>query len=327
MLQRFLIIWLVLLSAVAYFWPLLETAAPWLGDPLAGGGPFLPYLIVITMFCIGAMLPRDEVRQVARRWPMVFAGVGLQYLAMPALAYAMARLWGIEGDLLVGMVVVGCVPGAMASNVLTLLARGNASYSVSLTTLATLVSPLAVPLALRFCLSASGDGIDDGFFLSLAFKLLWMVVAPVIFGQALARLWPAWESAAGRMGSNIANLAILLIIAVVVAGSREKLAELRADLFLALLGVNLAGYAVGYAGGAGLRLPESMRRALTLEVGMQNAGLGATLALQIFPDQPDAAIPPALYTFGCMFTGAVLARAWATWGAEKQLDAELSEDS
>ena len=76
-----------------------------------------------------------------------------------------------------------------------------------------------------------------------------------------------------------------------------------------LLMINVIGYSEGYAGGLGLRLPEPMRRALTLEIGMQNAGLGATLAGTYF--SAEAAIPAALYTFGCMFTGTILARIWA----------------
>jgi BASS family bile acid:Na+ symporter len=75
--------------------------------------------------------------------------------------------------------------------------------------------------------------------------------------------------------------------------------------------VNIGGYLAGYSGGAALRLPEPMRRALTLEVGMQNAGLGAALAVALFPDQPEIAVAPAIYTFGCMLTGTALATAWS----------------
>ena len=85
-------------------------------------------------------------RQVLRRWPLVLSGTAVQYLTMPTLAYCFAHVWGLSGDYLIGLLLVGCVPGAMASNVLTFNARGNTSYSVSLTTTATLLSPLAVPI-------------------------------------------------------------------------------------------------------------------------------------------------------------------------------------
>jgi BASS family bile acid:Na+ symporter len=75
--------------------------------------------------------------------------------------------------------------------------------------------------------------------------------------------------------------------------------------------INLLGYTAGWLGGLAMRLPVPMRRALTLEIGMQNAGLGTGLILTLFPDYPAAAIPTAAYTFGCMLTGTVLANVWS----------------
>ena len=76
--------------------------------------------------------------------------------------------------------------------------------------------------------------------------------------------------------------------------------------------MNIGGYLAGYTGGVAMKLPEPMRRALTLEVGMQNAGLGAVLAAQLFAAREAIAIAPAMYTFGCMLTGTLLAGIW-TW--------------
>lgn len=300
MLERFLLLWLLLTSGVAYFFP----------EPLVATKVTLPWLITVTMFSIGLMLPRDEVRQVLLRWPTVFAGTALQYAVMPLLAVGMGKLFGLTGDAFIGIVVVGCVPGAMASNVLTLNARGNTSYSVSLTTAATFLSPLAVPLVLALALQ-SKDGVDVAVLWNASKILVTTVVVPVLIGHLLSRRFPNLEEYSQRYGAIVANLAILWIIAVVVAISRSQLGKLQADLFGALLAVNLFGYAAGYAGGWGMRLPEPMRRALTLEVGMQNAGLGAALAVKLFPDQTGVAIAPAIYTFGCMLTGTMLAHMWA----------------
>ena len=78
---------------------------------------------------------------------------------------------------------------------------------------------------------------------------------------------------------------------------------------LVLVLLNGLGYVAGFAGSKLLRLPIGMERALTLEVGMQNAGLGTALVTELFDDKM-MAVPPALYTFGCMLTGTVLARLW-----------------
>lgn len=323
MLERYLLLWLTASSYVAFRWPNLMASLPprfteslgspyfsWIVDPFVASQPVLPWLIAITMFCIGLMLPRDEVRQVFRRWPTVFAGTAIQYSVMPLLAFAAGKLFGLSGDAFLGIVMVGCVPGAMASNVLTLNARGNTSYSVSLTTAATLLSPLAVPLVLGLALSTT-EGVDRSVLVNSSFALLKTVVLPVLAGHALTRCFPALESKSRGIGVLVANLAILWIIATVVGLTREPLAQFDVAILGALLIVNVLGYAAGYAGGWGLKLEEPMRRALTLEVGMQNAGLGATLATLLFSEQPGVAIAPAMYTFGCMLTGTILARYWA----------------
>ena len=257
------------------------------------------------MLAIGSLLPADEIRQVAKRWPTVVGGTTVQYLAMPLLAYLLARLFQLEGTALIGVVVAGCVPGAMASNVLTLIARGNVSYSVSLTTLATLVSPLVVPAALWLFLR-QWIQLDVP---QMMWQLCWMVVLPVIAGHLLRRVFAVWERLAQRFGAALANLAILWIIAVVVAQNRDRLAQISLSLLLALLALNVLGFLAGYASGRLMRLPPPMRRALVLEVGMQNAGLGTVLATNFFG--PETALAPALYTFGCMLSGTILARLWS----------------
>ena len=224
---------------------------------------------------------------------------------MPLLAYSLARTFQLEGAALIGILVAGSVPGAMASNVLTLIARGNISYSVSLTALATLVSPLVVPAALWLFLRRWVN-LDVP---QMMWQLSWMVVIPVVAGHFLCRTFSVWERAARRCGATIANLSVLWIIAVVVAGNRDRLTQVEPSLLLALLALNVLGFLAGLLGGWAMRLPPPMRRALVLEVGMQNAGLGTVLAAGFFG--PEAALAPAIYTFGCMFNGTILARIWS----------------
>jgi len=104
---------------------------------------------------------------------------------------------------------------------------------------------------------------------------------------------------------------------MVIAVHRENLAGVTLVVLLALLTLNVCGYLAGTLGGRLLKLPGPMRRALTLEVGMQNAGLGTVLAMDLFGTESAAPIPPAIYTFGCMFTGTLLARLWAEFGSRR----------
>ena len=137
------------------------------------------------------------------------------------------------------------------------------------------------------------------------------VVGPVLAGHLLARRVTALREFMQRWGSTIANLAILWIIAVVVNVNHKPISQLRGNLAAALLGLNAVGYVAGYFAARVLRATEPMRRALALEVGMQNAGLGSVLALQLFGQREAVALPSALYTFGCMLTGTILAQLWA----------------
>lgn len=308
--EKYLLFWLLLLSGLAFF---ADKILP--VDIFARSGNVLPWLIVVTMFAIGWMLPTDEVRQVAIRWPSVLVGTAIQFTTMPLLAYLLAKQFQLTDGLFIGAMMVGCVPGAMASNVLTLMARGNTGYSVSLTTTATLVSPIVVPLALWLTL---GDTVDPSTFTNSAIKLTWMVVIPVVLGYGLSLRWPDWKAGGTNVGSIIANFTILWIIAFVVARNRDHLETLSVSLLVMLLLLNLLGYASGYWGGKLCGLPVSMRRALTLEVGMQNAGLGTTLVKVLFPDDDAVLVPPALYTFGCMLTGTILARFWSSIRVEEE---------
>lgn len=316
-LQRYLIVWLFVGSGLALWWP--QLAGNGLAvDPFLAGQTSLAWIIALTMFSIGWMLPRDEVANVLQRWPSILGGVAAQYVTMPCLAFGIGRLMGLSGDTLVGVVMVGCVPGAMASNVLTLNAKANVSFSVSLTTVATLVSPLLVPIILKLVLIAE-ESVETGILLDGSKRLLIQVVIPVIAGHAVGRWLLVYQEVSRQIGSIIANLAILWIIAVVVGMNRENLLgssnsflpSIPNELVITLVSINVGGYLSGFGCGRLLGLPAGMRRALTLEVGMQNAGLGAALASQLFRDHPETAIPCALYTFGCMFSGTLLARYWS----------------
>lgn len=314
MLQRFLPLWLLILSGCALWWPRMGV----------GGDPFLAFdalhaqalslIFALAMFAIGTLLPAEEVRQVFTKWPRVFLGTLAQYSLMPFLGWLLAISLDVSPGTKIGLILAGTVPGAMASNILTLQARGNVSYSVSLTTASTILSPLVVPTVLMFSLASviSVEDVDlSKYFdpVKTGIKLAWSVALPVILGHLLTRFSAAAKQIAQRVSEPVANLIILWIIAVIVAKTRDYF-EFSATILIALLVLNLVGYLAGYGVGKLAGLDEAMRRALVLEVGMQNAGLGSLLAVNLFPDHPSAAIPTVLYMFGCMLTGALLARYW-----------------
>lgn len=302
MLKKYLLLWLVLSSLLAGVWPNLFGTDTF--DPFVSSKDWLGWIVAVVMFCVGTLLPVEEVKLVLRSWPLILGGTACQYLSMPFLAWFVATSMGFTGDLLIGMIMVGCVPGAMASNVLTLVAKGNVSYSVGLTTSATLLSPLVVPIVLKLTL---GETADSALLQKTALLLVLQVVIPVISGFLVCRVNRGIASIAPRISGILANLSILWIIAVVVALNRNNIQDLPVMLMGALLLINIGGYVCGQIGGRILRIDSAMRRALMLEIGMQNAGVGASLAKSLFPDHPKIALPCGLFAFGCMTTGTILA--------------------
>lgn len=302
MLQRHILIWLVVSSGLAFTWPILGIS--W--DPFVGVSPYNSWLISTAMFAVGALLPLDEMNQLVKSGRSVVLGTFAQYFSMPLLAWIAILIFRPNSELATGILIVGCVPGAMASNVLTMTARGNVGYSVSLTTCSTLLSPLVVPQALAMFIDRDVK-YDERAAVTL---LIQQVALPVIAGHLVSRFWPFFRNISARFGPDLANLAILAVIASAVAVKRTELHDFPIHVVVPLVFINLLGYAAGYLFGKLGRLSEPMRRALTLEVGMQNAGAGTVLATQLFGAKSEAIVPCVLYTFGCMLTGTMLATVW-----------------
>ncbi len=302
-LERYLILWLCGSASLALIWGQNDSQAAnyfsfWKSWTLTPS-------IMLAMFCIGFLLPKEELVQVLKNWQAVLFGTCTQYLTMPLLAFVIANLFRFEGSIYTGIILVGTVPGAMASNILTLTARGNVSYSICLTTLATLLSPLLVPLGLLLFLGVS-QGPNPG---AVFLNLLQNVAAPVVVGFTIKMLFARNRPSLLTLAAILANLAILWIIAVAIGLNATRLQSVTPILLAGLVTLNILGYAAGWFSGGLIHLDEMKRKALTLEIGMQNAGVGTILALQFF-DDPATAIPPAVYTFGCMFTGTLLASYW-----------------
>ena len=319
LLTKFLIIWLTLTCVLAWYWPNFGLVFDPFIQPSIDCGIFeikmAEIYIAVTMLMIGSLLPVDELRSVAKQWPQVAGGTCAQYLSMPLLAFLASCIFGLEGAYFIGMMLVGCVPGAMASNMLTMIARGNVSYSVGLTTSATLLSPFIVPMTLYLAIAILGtcfgctDSAGQSYFngqvvIDMAKTLLLTVVLPVGLGFSLARISKKWNRFAQNFGEITANLVIILIIACAVAGNRGK--SFPMQMLAPMLLVNFGGYAAGFLAAKLMKLDMRKARALMVEVGMQNAGLGVMLAGIYFENQPEVALCCAMYTFGCMFTGIIL---------------------
>ena len=257
--------------------------------------PGLQPAFAVTMFCVGTLVRPEQLRGFAAAPGRVFLGLLVQYTIMPLGAWAVS--WAVTDPLLrTGIILVGCMPGAMASNVMTVLLRGDLVLSVAMTTTATLLCPLV----LLFWLPLLADTRIAVPILELVWGATWMVVVPVAAGIAMRWLRPSLAGRWERTATALASLAIVAIILVVVAANRDRLGSLGVPLASAMLTLNLTGYGLAFATARLLRWPAAARRTLVIEVGMQNAGLGSVLALAHLGEA--GAVPSAFYTALCVVT-------------------------
>ena len=266
-------------------------------EPVLWMRPALEPAFAVTMLCVGTLVRPEQIRAFLEAPLRPLSGLACQYTIMPLCAWAVSLAFA-DPVLRTGIVLLGCMPGAMASNVMTLLLGGDLILSVTMTSVATLVSPLVIALWLPLL----ADTRVDLPVASMVCNTAWMVVLPVLCGIWLRSLRSgiprAWEVAA----TAVASMAIVLIILVVVAANRERLAELGPALALGMLALNLGAYALAFAAATAMRWPPPQRRTLVIEVGMQNAGLGSVLALAHLGEV--GAVPSAFYTALCVVTAA-----------------------
>lgn len=261
------------------------------------------WFFAITMFAVGLVLEPAELSETARRPGRVALGVLTQYTVMPALGFAAALLAPVPPEIALGFIIVSCAPGAMASNVIVYLAGGAVAFSVALTTVATLLSPVVTPSLVEWM---------GGVFLAIPFwpmvkTIVWMVVLPLLAGLGLHRLLEARLGTVRELAPAVAALAIVIICSYAVAANQQRIAQVGFWILGMVITVNLLGYFAGWLLAGLYRFDRRHQLTLAIEIGMQNAGLGAALALAHF--QPETALPGALFAVWCILSAAG-ASAW-----------------
>jgi len=264
-------------------------------------------LLGVVMFGMGMATKLDDFKIVFSRPRDIALGCAAQFTIMPALAWCLARLFGLDAALTLGVVLVGCCPGGTASNVMTYLAKGDLALSVGMTGVSTVLAPFLTP-ALTLLLAGQTVKVDAaGMFVGI----LWVVILPIGLGLAAKRFFPKATERAVRFMPTVSSVAIAVIIALVIAANARHLATGGLSVFLVVILHNVCGLALGYLIAAALRLAEPKRRALCIEVGMQNSGLAASLAAAHFAAYPMAAVPGAIFSVWHNVSGALVARLFA----------------
>ena len=261
-------------------------------------------LLGVIMFGMGMTLKLEDFKIVFSRPKDVIIGCVAQFTVMPLLAVALSRLFALDEALAVGVVLVGCCPGGTASNVITYLAKGDLALSVGMTAISTLLAPVMTPLLVWLLAGKSVDVDVAGMLLSI----LWVVILPIVAGLVVKVFWPKFTKRITAYLPAVSALAIAFIVLIVIAANAQKLLMGGLVIILVVVLHNLCGLSLGWLIGKLLRLPKAKRRAISIEVGMQNSGLASSLATLHFAAYPMATIPGALFSVWHNISGAIVAR-------------------
>lgn len=258
----------------------------------------------LAMFGIGLVITEENYRNIVRSPLKILFGTLCQFTIMPLLALLTSRVFNLSDAWTVGLVLTGAAPGAMTSNVISYLSKGDVAYSVSLTALSTLLCPFLTPL---ITLLLAGTKVPVSFW-SMFQTIVMVVVLPLVAGFVVRRAFQKRINMIGEWPSTISVLAIVVITSYVIAANRNSLGFATTLIIAAVIFHNALGMALGFFAGYLGRLNYLGRKTLSIEIGMQNAGLGVVLALEHFGK--DVAIPAAIFTIWCIFTASVLVYFW-----------------
>ena len=262
------------------------------------------YLLGVVMFGMGLTLNLRDFRIVFSRPKDVIVGCLAQFTVMPLLAWGLSRLFSLDEALALGVVLVGCCPGGTASNVITYLAKGDLALSVGMTGVSTLLAPLLTPL-LTWALAGKSINVD---IVSMFLSILWVIIVPIVIGLTVKGLWPKFTEKATDYLPAFSSLAIAFIVSIIIAASADRLMTGGWIIIGVVMLHNICGLSLGYLIGRLLRLSEPKKRAISIEVGMQNSGLASSLATIHFAAYPLATIPGAIFSVWHNLSGALVAR-------------------
>lgn len=278
-------------------------------------------ILGIIMLTMGLTLTPADFRLLARRPWDILIGTLAQFSIMPLVAFGLSYVFSLipaiqpySTALTIGIVLVGCCPGGVSSNIMSFLCKGDVAYSVGMTCASTLLAPVLTPLLVLWLAGAKVDVDAVGMFR----QILIVTILPIAIGFML-NLWLGHKEVFGKVqgcmpGVSVSCLAC--IVGGVVTQVHDPLVENGLMLFLFTFAMvfchNCTGYLLGYMAGRFFGFSTAKKRTLSIEVGMQNAGLGTNLATTFFASTlPLAVVPCAISCAWHSISGTILANIFA----------------
>ena len=272
-------------------------------------GTLQTVILGIIMLSMGLTLSGNDFKVLLQRPLDVFIGAMAQFCIMPGLAWCLTRIFGLEPALAIGILLVGSCPGGVSSNIMSFLCGGDLAYSVGMTCASTLLAPIMTPLLMQI---TAGEiiAIDT---IGMFKGILIVTILPVSLGCLLNRLLSKKTIFVNlqSMRPGVGVVALACIVGGVISTIHNDLVTRGLSLLLLTFAVvlchNTLGYILGYLTGRMCRFSKAKKRTLSIEVGMQNAGLATNLASTFFAAQPLAVLPCAISCAWHSISGTLLA--------------------
>ena len=264
---------------------------------------WINYLLMVVMFGMGLTMKLSDFAVVFSRPKDVIIGCIAQFTVMPLLAFGLGKLFGLSDELLVGVVLVGTCPGGTSSNVITFLSKGDTALSIGMTSVNTLLAPFLTPALTYLYLRKSVDVDVKAMFISI----IQVVIIPIALGIIINKIFGKYTEKLRDALPLISVTAICLIVASVVSHTSELILSTGAIVFVIVILHNLLGYAFGFGIGQLFKMDMYRKKAVSIEIGMQNSGLATNLAKTVFSGMPMAMVPGAIFSVWHNISGAILA--------------------
>ena len=294
-------IWVLLFAVLSFLMP---SGFSWIA-------PHVSLLLGIIMFGMGLTLSLDDFKQIGKQPKSVLIGVVSQYTIMPLLAFGLAVGLDLPAEVAVGVILVGCCPGGTASNVMTFLAKGNTALSVAVTAVSTILAPILTP-ALILLFASKWLPVSAG---DMIMSIIQVILIPIALGIILRAFFSKQADQVTGALPLVSVIGIVGVAAAVVAVNKDNIATTGLLIFTVVVLHNILGLLIGFILAKVFKLSFDDQKAISIEVGMQNSGLGSTLALKHF--EPMTAVPSAIFSVWHNISGPILATWWGKRASDK----------
>lgn len=275
---------------------------------------YIPIFLGVIMFGMGMSLTPRDFKSVFDHPKNIALGTLFQFIFMPALAFALVKLFALPPAIAIGVILVGCCPGGTASNVISYIARADVALSVSMTMVNTILAPFVTP----FLIWVTAGAWVDISFTSMMISIIEMVLLPLLSGVLLNIFFPKAVSKVTKITPMLSALVIIFTVGCVVSLSGRTILDSGLIILCVVILHNLGGMTLGYLAAKKAGMTKAQVRAMSIEVGMQNSGLASTLALMYFTAA--GGIAGAIFSVWHNISGSL----FASWCAGKDEEEEMA---